>query len=385
MIFAAMMISAMSPVQGFDLKFVPSGITAKMGGYMPIRVALSGDASAVKKAPEGLKAPQYGSIKIGSQTWALVLDEPAGGTAKLLVDSNQNGDLTDDPATKWDPRPNGGQTMYFGSAQIQVDGNVGTIMLYRFDKNDPQRAQLKDTVLFYTDFGYSGKGKIGKSEYTVAFAGLLDAGARLWIDRNGDGKMTGRAESFAANAPFNIGGTTYDLKINNKTFEASVSDKKVEEIPLPPDLSPGKETVKFEALATDGTLIKFPSTYKGKVVMLDFWATWCGPCIAELPNVLKAYSQFHDKGFEILGVSFDQKDMDAKLAEFTKDKNMTWKQIYEGKYWETTIGRKYAVEGIPFAVLVDGDTGKIIASGNSIRGEALSKAVEEALSKKAIK
>jgi len=119
------------------------------------------------------------------------------------------------------------------------------------------------------------------------------------------------------------------------------------------------------------------SGFKGKVVLVDFWDTWCGPCVAELPNVLKAYEKHHAAGFEIVGISLDSDRQ--KLETFIKQKNMTWPQFFDGQGWQNKLGQKYGVNSIPATYLLDGE-GKII--GSNLRGEALEAAVAKALAKK---
>jgi peroxiredoxin len=119
------------------------------------------------------------------------------------------------------------------------------------------------------------------------------------------------------------------------------------------------------------------ANYKSKVVLLDFWATWCGPCVHELPNVIKTYDAYHKQGFEIIGISLD-KDQE-KLTSFTKEKNMTWVQYFDGLVWQNKLAAKYGITSIPATFLLDGQ-GTII--GKDLRGEDLDKAVAKALAKK---
>jgi thiol-disulfide isomerase/thioredoxin len=140
-----------------------------------------------------------------------------------------------------------------------------------------------------------------------------------------------------------------------------------------------KAALPFKAVDIDARPLSFPSDYKGRVVMLDFWATWCGPCVGEAPGLVAAYSKYHDRGFEVLGISLDQAGSLERLRAFTAEYGMTWRQVYDGKFWQARIARFYRVDSIPRAYLVDGDTGKILASGDSLRGAALDKTLAKFL------
>lgn len=132
----------------------------------------------------------------------------------------------------------------------------------------------------------------------------------------------------------------------------------------------------FDVKDTNGKSLSVAGL-KGKVVLIDFWATWCGPCVKELPNVIAAYDKHHAAGFEIIGVSLD-KDK-SKLDAFVNENKMTWPQFFDGKGWENELAQKYGINSIPATYLLDRE-GKIIGIG--LRGEQLEQAVAAALAKK---
>jgi thiol-disulfide isomerase/thioredoxin len=106
----------------------------------------------------------------------------------------------------------------------------------------------------------------------------------------------------------------------------------------------------------DGKEIKF-ADYKGKVVLVFFWATWCGPCMREMPNIVRAYEKYHPNGFEIIGISLDESKQD--LLKVTKDKRMTWREYFDGLRWENKVSEYYGVTATPTMYLV-GPDGKIV-------------------------
>jgi thiol-disulfide isomerase/thioredoxin len=120
--------------------------------------------------------------------------------------------------------------------------------------------------------------------------------------------------------------------------------------------------------------------YTGKALMIDFWATWCPPCRAELPNLVAVYNEYHAKGLEVLSISLDrgqEVQMDA-FRKWTDSVGMKWRHIYDGNFWNTELVRRFYVGSIPAPFLV-GPNGSIVAMGEDLRGDKLAETVRAAL------
>jgi thiol-disulfide isomerase/thioredoxin len=146
---------------------------------------------------------------------------------------------------------------------------------------------------------------------------------------------------------------TAELEELIKADDASSEDKAAAEkvlksLKATAELKSKPLEMKFTAV--DGREVDL-AKMRGKVVLIDFWATWCGPCVAELPNVLKAYKELHPKGFEIVGISLDSDK--AELEAFVKEKGMEWPQFFDGKGWKNEIATTYDIQSIPAMWLVD--------------------------------
>ncbi|MEM9825149.1 MAG: TlpA disulfide reductase family protein [Planctomycetota bacterium] len=367
-------------------KFMEAGITAKTGGYRPARAKLDQDADIVKKAPEDLQNPTYGTMQVGDVEVTVIIDRPEDEDPKIFVDSNRDQDLTNDPAPKWRGNKRGKYTMFTGQAKVSLGPDrEGVVKFYQFDPQDPSRASLKDTLLYYPDFGYEFPYELDGEKFSAYFAGSLEGDEPLRIDRDKNGRISRTYELAKPGEPFNFTGTTYVFEWKDNRLDLREAEEAMEMLPLPPVFELGKQSIAFTADTMEGNTIRFPQDYAGKIVMLDFWATFCKPCIGEIPHMKEAFDDHHADGFEILGISLDREDKESSIETFMEARGIVWPQIYDGGGWGAKLAVRHDVTSIPFVLLIDGDDGKIIGTIDELRGPKLTKFIGKQLVKKGLK
>lgn len=131
----------------------------------------------------------------------------------------------------------------------------------------------------------------------------------------------------------------------------------------------------------DASTLSLPDDLLGKVVVIDFWATWCTPCLQSLPHMKEVYAKYKDKGVEIVGISFDRAKSRKMLTDFVKKHKLNWIHTYSGKYWNDPTGRKYGVRSIP-AIWVIGKDGKVLSQDARSNLEAI---IDKAIKAPAVK
>ena len=162
------------------------------------------------------------------------------------------------------------------------------------------------------------------------------------------------------------------LSLSEKLRSGPAGKEMAEKIEIAKKTGVGRMAMDFTQNDTLGNPVSL-SSFKGKYVLIDFWASWCGPCRQENPNVVKAFNNYKEKGFTVLGVSLDQPNAKDKWMKAIHDDNLTWTQVSDLKFWGNAVAVQYGIQAIPQNFLID-PNGKII--GKNLRGEALNKKLE---------
>ena len=353
----------------------PESFIREAGAFQAMVISEK-SALLIKKEPRyQSKNPIYGKLVLGNspakQNIAVVVDETDGQSPRLYVDANNNGDLTDDGSPEWIKRESGGTSKeVVVKTTFLSNGKLTKVILpfsiSRFQIGDDKRSR----IVFQHKYSRSGELKIGNRVYkvlaqTYSGQGLFSKPEQitLGIDTNQDGQISKdllSAEIFfggnGGGRPFNIAGESYRIarasesgdKIFLEVSPTKVSAKNYILINSPaPDFS-------FQTL--DNKTVNL-SELKGRVVLLDFWAIWCGPCIANLPVIKKVYDQHQRSEFEIIGISLDggetSKTTANDLQNFVSKEQMPWLIAFDNRGWDNAVVKMYNITDIPIHIVID--------------------------------
>ncbi len=203
-----------------------------------------------------------------------------------------------------------------------------------------------------------------------------DKTVKVWWYNNGGqfshAQTLRRHQGEVHNVSFSPDGSYFASSSDDKTVRVwqveGSDDTSPPEPPVPPGLTKAPD---FEVRALNGDVLSLQK-YRGKVILLDFWATWCRPCLVEMPNVKRVYRRYKDQNFQIIGISLDTNR--SSLRSYLRRANIPWPQFFDRAGWENSVARKYGINGIPYTYLIDGQG---FIRKENLRGRALEAAVGE--------
>ena len=197
----------------------------------------------------------------------------------------------------------------------------------------------------------------------------LDGGVVL-IDTDGDGELLATGDSherYLLSAPFSVDGISYRVSSVDSGGRRMQIEELTEPVAPKPPLLPGFHAPEFTAVDASGATVSL-AALRGRVVVLDFWAGWCSPCVAEIPTLKRLVSEYGEEDVIVLGINLDRSE--GAFGAAVADHEIDWPQIYDGP--DGPIGALYRIDGIPMTYVIDPE-GRIVARG--LRGEALLDAV----------
>jgi peroxiredoxin/outer membrane lipoprotein-sorting protein len=240
------------------------------------------------------------------------------------------------------------QTIYSQKPFSKV--NIKTVALPARMMDGQMMSGVRSNMSFELSLGKEAPKHLSQ-QMTFWFGGPQTLLQRLEVSHLAEGKNSVSSEKISAQK--------LNPAFTPDTFKFNDAGLKLAEEPsyFDPRLKVGAEPFAFQTKTMSGETIS-PANYKGKVLLMDFWATWCGPCVASLPELQGAYNKYHAQGLEVVGISLDE-DKDA-LTSFVKTNKMAWPQVFDGKGWGAEVPGIYGVKAIPFMLII-GKDGKIAA------------------------